>query len=34
VEKAHPEAHNMLLQIMEEGQLSDAKAQGNFVLSL
>jgi ATP-dependent Clp protease ATP-binding subunit ClpC len=25
VEKAHPEAHNMLLQIMEEGQLSDAK---------
>jgi ATP-dependent Clp protease ATP-binding subunit ClpC len=25
IEKAHPEAHNMLLQIMEEGQLSDAK---------
>jgi len=25
VEKAHPEAHNMLLQIIEEGQLSDAK---------
>ncbi len=25
VEKAHPEVHNMLLQIMEEGQLSDAK---------
>lgn len=25
VEKAHPEAHNMLLQIMEEGQLSDAR---------
>ncbi len=25
VEKAHPEAHNMLLQIMEEGHLSDAK---------
>jgi len=25
VEKAHPEAHNMLLQIMEEGQLTDAK---------
>ena len=27
VEKAHPEAHNMLLQIMEEGQLSDAKGR-------
>jgi len=25
VEKAHTEAHNMLLQIMEEGHLSDAK---------
>ncbi|NPV55986.1 MAG: ATP-dependent Clp protease ATP-binding subunit, partial [Anaerolineae bacterium] len=25
VEKAHPEAHNMLLQIMEDGHLSDAK---------
>jgi ATP-dependent Clp protease ATP-binding subunit ClpC len=25
IEKAHPEAFNMLLQIMEEGQLSDAK---------
>ena len=25
VEKAHAEAHNMLLQIMEEGHLSDAK---------
>ena len=25
VEKAHPEAHNILLQIMEEGQLTDAK---------
>jgi ATP-dependent Clp protease ATP-binding subunit ClpC len=25
VEKAHPEAANMLLQIMEDGQLSDAK---------
>jgi ATP-dependent Clp protease ATP-binding subunit ClpC len=25
VEKAHPEVHNMLLQIMEEGHLSDAK---------
>jgi ATP-dependent Clp protease ATP-binding subunit ClpC len=25
IEKAHPEAHNMLLQIMEEGMLSDAK---------
>ena len=25
IEKAHPEAHNMLLQIMEEGHLSDAK---------
>jgi len=27
VEKAHPEAHNMLLQIMEEGQLTDAKGR-------
>jgi ATP-dependent Clp protease ATP-binding subunit ClpC len=27
VEKAHPEVHNMLLQIMEEGQLSDAKGR-------
>ncbi len=27
IEKAHPEAHNMLLQIMEEGQLSDAKGR-------
>ncbi len=27
VEKAHPEAHNMLLQIMEEGQLSDARGK-------
>jgi len=27
VEKAHPEAHNMLLQIMEEGQLSDARGR-------
>ena len=25
IEKAHPEAFNILLQIMEEGQLSDAK---------
>ncbi len=25
LEKAHPDAHNILLQIMEEGQLSDAK---------
>ncbi len=25
IEKAHPEVHNMLLQIMEEGHLSDAK---------
>src|ERR1700690_4321923 len=25
VEKAHPEVHNMLLQIMEEGYLSDAR---------
>ena len=31
VEKAHPEVHNMLLQIMEEGHLSDAKGrQGRF----
>lgn len=29
IEKAHPEAFNILLQIMEEGQLSDAK--GNKV---
>ncbi len=27
VEKAHPEAFNMLLQIMEDGQLSDAKGR-------
>jgi ATP-dependent Clp protease ATP-binding subunit ClpC len=27
IEKAHPEAFNMLLQIMEEGQLSDAKGR-------
>jgi ATP-dependent Clp protease ATP-binding subunit ClpC len=27
VEKAHPEAHNMLLQIMEEGHLSDARGR-------
>ena len=27
VEKAHPEAHNMLLQIMEEGKLSDARGR-------
>ncbi len=27
VEKAHPEAHNILLQIMEEGKLSDAKGR-------
>jgi ATP-dependent Clp protease ATP-binding subunit ClpC len=27
VEKAHPEAHNMLLQIMEEGQLTDARGR-------
>ena len=25
IEKAHPEAHNMLLQIMEEGHFSDAR---------
>jgi ATP-dependent Clp protease ATP-binding subunit ClpC len=25
IEKAHPETHNMLLQIMEEGHLSDAR---------
>ncbi len=31
VEKAHPEAHNMLLQIMEEGHLSDAtRPQGRL----
>jgi len=27
IEKAHPEAHNMLLQIMEEGHLSDARGR-------
>ncbi len=27
IEKAHPEVHNMLLQIMEEGHLSDAKGK-------
>jgi ATP-dependent Clp protease ATP-binding subunit ClpC len=27
IEKAHPDAFNMLLQIMEEGHLSDAKGQ-------
>jgi ATP-dependent Clp protease ATP-binding subunit ClpC len=27
IEKAHPEAFNLLLQIMEEGRLSDAKGQ-------
>jgi ATP-dependent Clp protease ATP-binding subunit ClpC len=27
IEKAHPEAHNMLLQIMEDGHLSDAKGR-------
>jgi ATP-dependent Clp protease ATP-binding subunit ClpC len=27
VEKAHPEVHNMLLQIMEEGHLSDSKGR-------
>ena len=27
IEKAHNEAHNMLLQIMEEGQLTDAKGR-------
>jgi ATP-dependent Clp protease ATP-binding subunit ClpC len=27
VEKAHPEVHNMLLQIMEEGHLADAKGR-------
>ncbi len=27
IEKAHPEAFNMLLQIMEDGQLSDAKGR-------
>ncbi len=27
VEKAHPEAHNMLLQIMEEGRLTDARGR-------
>src|SRR5687768_13429804 len=27
IEKAHPEAFNMLLQIMEEGQLTDARGR-------
>ncbi|HSR47511.1 MAG TPA: ATP-dependent Clp protease ATP-binding subunit [Anaerolineales bacterium] len=27
IEKAHPDAHNMLLQIMEEGHLSDARGR-------
>ncbi|MBI5081309.1 MAG: ATP-dependent Clp protease ATP-binding subunit [Chloroflexi bacterium] len=27
IEKAHPDAHNMLLQIMEEGHLSDARGK-------
>lgn len=27
IEKAHPETHNILLQIMEEGHLSDAKGR-------
>ena len=27
IEKAHPEAHNLLLQIMEEGHLSDARGR-------
>jgi ATP-dependent Clp protease ATP-binding subunit ClpC len=27
IEKAHPEAFNMLLQIMEDGNLSDAKGR-------
>ncbi|MBN2048050.1 MAG: ATP-dependent Clp protease ATP-binding subunit [Anaerolineaceae bacterium] len=27
IEKAHPETHNMLLQIMEEGHLSDARGR-------
>ncbi len=27
IEKAHPDAHNILLQIMEEGQLTDAKGR-------
>ena len=27
MEKAHPETHNVLLQIMEEGQLSDARGR-------
>ena len=31
IEKAHPEAFNMLLQVMEEGQLSDARGRNvNF----
>lgn len=35
IEKAHPEAFNILLQIMEEGHLSDAKGQKvNFRNSL
>jgi len=27
IEKAHPDAHNMLLQVMEEGALSDARGR-------
>jgi ATP-dependent Clp protease ATP-binding subunit ClpC len=27
IEKAHPEVHNMLLQVMEEGHLSDARGR-------
>lgn len=27
IEKAHPEAHNMLLQIMEEGHITDARGR-------
>src|SRR5882724_9086174 len=27
IEKAHPEAFNMLLQVMEEGQLTDARGR-------
>ncbi len=27
IEKAHPEVHNMLLQILEEGHLTDARGQ-------
>ena len=31
IEKAHPEVFNMLLQILEEGRLSDAKGKAvNF----